>query len=241
MVGLRMVFLRVVPGLRTNGRRAARQAAAGIFSPSVDAWPIAVIQEGMTHKGLPIHAFETGAHWWQWLATNGAASRGLWLKFYKKGSGQKTVGKSEAIEAALAHGWIDGQLDRFDDAAWLVRFTPRKSTSKWSELNRKTAERLIEEGRMAAAGLAEVERARADGRWDAAYAPQGHAGVPEDLAAALDASPQAKAFFETLTGANRYAIIYRTHNARKPETRKARIEKFVAMLERGEVIHPKKG
>jgi uncharacterized protein YdeI (YjbR/CyaY-like superfamily) len=129
----------------------------------------------------------------------------------------------------------------FDDMAWLVRFTPRTPTSKWSALNRKTAERLIETGKMTAPGLAEVERAKADGRWDAAYAPQSQAGVPEDLAAALDASPKAKAFFETLTGANRYAILYRTHNARKPETRKVRIEKFVAMLERGEVIHPKKG
>ena len=194
----------------------------------------------MTHKGLPIHAFETEAEWARWLAGNGTSSQGLWLKFYKKGSGNPCVGKAEAIEAALCHGWIDGQLDSFDDAAWLVRFTPRKSTSKWSELNRKTAERLIAEGRMAPAGLAEVERAKADGRWDAAYAPQSQAAVPEDLAAALDAAPKAKAFFETLTGANRYAILYRTHNAKKPETRKARIEKFVAMLARGETIHPKK-
>ena len=195
----------------------------------------------MTHKGLPIHAFETASQWSEWLAQNGASSNGLWLKFYKKDSGRKTVGKAEAIEAALAHGWIDGQLDSFDDTAWLTRFTPRKSTSKWSEINRKTAERLIEAGRMTAPGLAEVERAKADGRWDAAYAPQSQAEVPEDLAAALEASPKAKAFFETLTGANRYASLYRTHTAKKPETRKARIEKFVAMLERGEVIHPKKG
>jgi len=200
-----------------------------------------MIQKGMTHKGLPIHAFETVAAWAEWLAENGAASTGLWLKFYKKGSGHPTVSKAEAIEAALIHGWIDGQLDRFDDTAWLTRFTPRKSTSKWSEINCKTAERLIAAGRMTAAGLAEVERAKADGRWDAAYAPQSQAAVPEDLAAALDASPKAKAFFETLTGANRYAILYRTHHAKKAETRKARIEKFVAMLERGEVVHPKKG
>lgn len=200
-----------------------------------------MIQKGMTYKGLPIHAFETVAAWAEWLAENGATSTGLWLKFYKKGSSHPTVSKAEAIEAALIHGWIDGQLDRFDDTAWLTRFTPRKSTSKWSEINCKTAERLIEAGRMSAAGLAEVERAKADGRWDAAYAPQSQAAVPEDLAAALDASPKAKAFFETLTGANRYAILYRTHHAKKPETRKARIEKFVAMLERGEVVHPKKG
>ena len=194
----------------------------------------------MTHKGLPIHAFATEAEWARWLAGNGASSQGLWLKFYKKGSGNPCVGKAEAIEAALCHGWIDGQLDSFDDAAWLVRFTPRKSTSKWSENNRRTAERLIADGKMTPAGLAEVERARADGRWDAAYASQSRAAVPEDLAAALDASPEAKAFFQTLSSANRYAILYRTHGAKKPETRKARIGKFIAMLERGETIHPQK-
>jgi uncharacterized protein YdeI (YjbR/CyaY-like superfamily) len=194
----------------------------------------------MTHKGLPIHAFESQAHWSRWLAEHGATSKGLWLKLYKKDSGHPTVSKAEAIESALIHGWIDGQLHSFDEAAWLVRFTPRSSTSKWSAINCKTAERLTTAGKMAAAGLAEVERAKADGRWDAAYASQAQAEVPEDLAAALDASPKAKAFFATLTGANRYAILYRTQGAKKPETRKARIEKFVAMLERGEVIHPKK-
>jgi uncharacterized protein YdeI (YjbR/CyaY-like superfamily) len=198
------------------------------------------MRQAMTHKGLPIHAFETRAQWSRWLAGNGAASKGLWLKFYKKDSGRPTVSKAEAVEAALAHGWIDGQLNPFDETAWLVRFTPRTSTSKWSEINRKTAERMIEAGKMTAAGLAEVERARADGRWDAAYASQGTATVPEDLAAALNAAPKAKAFFATLNSANRYAILYRTHGAKKPETRKARIEKFVAMLERGETIHPQK-
>jgi uncharacterized protein YdeI (YjbR/CyaY-like superfamily) len=200
----------------------------------------AMTHKGPTHKGLPIQSFETRAQWSRWLAAKGAASKGLWLKFYKKASGHPTVSKAEAVEAALAHGWIDGQLDRFDEAAWLVRFTARTSTSKWSEINRKTAERLIKAGKMTAAGLAEVERARADGRWAAAYASQGTATVPEDLAAALDAAPKAKAFFATLNSANRYAILYRTHGARKPETRKARIEKFVAMLARGETIHPNK-
>jgi uncharacterized protein YdeI (YjbR/CyaY-like superfamily) len=194
----------------------------------------------MTHKGLSIHSFETKAHWSRWLAEKGSASKGLWLKLYKKDSGHPTISKAKAVEAALAHGWIDGQLDRFDETAWLVRFTPRTSASKWSEINRKAAERLIKAGKMTAAGLAEVERAKADGRWDTAYAPQSQASVPEDLAAALEAAPKAKAFFETLNSANRFAILYRTQDARKPETRKARIEKFVAMLERGEMIHPKK-
>jgi uncharacterized protein YdeI (YjbR/CyaY-like superfamily) len=194
----------------------------------------------MTHKDLPVQSFETRAQWSRWLAAKGASSKGIWLKFYKKGSGRSTVSKAEAVEVALAHGWIDGQLDSFDDTAWLARFTPRTSKSKWSEINRKTAERLIKAKAMTAAGLKQVERAKADGRWDAAYASQGTATVPDDLAAALDASPKAKAFFATLKGANRYAILYRIHAAKKPETRKARIEKFIAMLERGEVIHPKK-
>src|ERR1700760_4331408 len=194
----------------------------------------------MMHKGLPVQTFEDQAGWWRWLAENGATSTGLWLKFYKKGAGRPTVSKVEAIEAALAHGWIDGQLDSFDETAWLTRFTPRTSKSKWSEINCKTAERLIKAKAMTAAGLEQVKRAKADGRWAAAYASQSAATVPEDLAAALDASPKAKAFFATLDSANRYAILYRTHNAKKPETRKARIAKFIAMLERGEVIHPKK-
>ena len=194
----------------------------------------------MTHKGLPVQSFETKAQWSRWLAGKGAASKGLWLKFYKKGSGHPTVSKAEAVEAALCHGWIDGQLNPFDETAWLVRFTPRTSASKWSEINRKAAERLIKAGKMTAKGLAEVERAKADGRWNAAYASQGTATVPDDLAAALDASPKAKAFFAKLNSANRYAILYRTHGAKKPETRKARIEKFVAMLARGETIHPQK-
>jgi uncharacterized protein YdeI (YjbR/CyaY-like superfamily) len=194
----------------------------------------------MTHKGLPVQSFETQTQWSRWLAGKGASSKGLWLKFYKKDSGYLTVSKAEAVEAALCHGWIDGQINPFDETAWLVRFTPRTSASKWSENNRKTAERLIKTGKMTAAGLAEVQRAKADGRWAAAYASQGNATVPEDLAAALDASPKAKAFFATLSGANRYAILYRTHGAKKAETRKARIEKFVAMLARGETIHPQK-
>lgn len=194
----------------------------------------------MTHKGLPVRAFDTLADWRQWLSEHGATSPGLWFKFYKKGTEQPTVSKTEAIEAALAHGWIDGQLDRFDETAWLVRFTPRRPTSKWSEINRKTAERLIASGDMTAAGLAEVERAKTDGRWNAAYAPQSKAEVPDDLAGALNANPKAKVFFETLTGANRYAVLYRIQTAKKPDTRKARIAKFVAMLECGKVIHPKK-
>jgi uncharacterized protein YdeI (YjbR/CyaY-like superfamily) len=191
------------------------------------------------HKGLPLLAFPAQADWDAWLAANGAASPGIWLKFAKASAGVASVSKAEAIQTALVHGWIDGQLDRFDADWWLTRFTPRGPKSKWSQINRATATRLIGEGRMAPAGMVQVERARADGRWDAAYAPQGRAEVPDDLAAALAANPQAQAFFATLKGANRYAVLYRIHDAKTATTRAARIEKFVAMLERGEVVHPK--
>jgi len=162
------------------------------------------------------------------------------MKLAKKTSGIASVGKSEAIEAALAFGWIDGQLDRFDDQFWLMRFTPRGPRSKWSQVNVETATRLSAAGRMTPAGLAEVEKAKADGRWDAAYAPQSKAEIPDDLQAALDAEPAAKAFFATLKGANRYAILYRIHDAKTEKTRAARIDKFVSMLALGRTIYPTK-
>ncbi|KAB0268220.1 YdeI/OmpD-associated family protein [Microvirga brassicacearum] len=192
------------------------------------------------HKGLPVRAFESQDMWEKWLAEHAGVSRGLWVKFAKKTSGVPSVGKSEAIETALAFGWIDGQLDRFGDQFWLVRFTPRGPKSKWSQINVATVTRLLASGRMTASGLAEVEKAKADGRWDAAYAPQSKAEIPEDMQAALDAEPAAKAFFATLTGANRYAVLYRIHDAKTEKTRRARIEKFVAMLARGQTIHPAK-
>lgn len=192
------------------------------------------------HKGLPILAFASQDAWADWLGVNGSSSKGLWLRLAKKGSGLASVGRAEAIETALAHGWIDGQLDRFDEASWLVRFTPRGPASKWSQINRETALRLIAEGRMTPAGQAQVDRAQADGRWQAAYAPQSRAEVPDDLRAALDAEPAAKAFFATLKGPNRYAVLYRIQDAKTARTRAARIEKFVAMLARGETVYPAK-
>jgi uncharacterized protein YdeI (YjbR/CyaY-like superfamily) len=186
---------------------------------------------------LPIIGFADAAAFDQWLAEQPADSAGLWLKLAKKGSGFASVSKAEAIDAALCHGWIDGQLDPYDDAHWLIRFTPRKPRSKWSRINRERALALNAEGRVRAAGLAQIEAAKADGRWDAAYAPASTAQVPDDLAAALDANPEAAAFFATLTGANRYAILYRIGAVKKAETRARKIEGFVAMLERGETIH----
>jgi uncharacterized protein YdeI (YjbR/CyaY-like superfamily) len=191
------------------------------------------------HKGLPLLTFASTGDWAGWLAEHGARVPGVWLKFAKKGSGLTTVGKPDAIATALAHGWVDGQLDRFDEAAWLIRFTPRGARSKWSQINRDTAERLMRDGQMTPAGLAQVEIAKADGRWEAAYAPQSRAEVPPDLQAALDAQPAAKAFFATLTGANRYAVLYRVHDAKTAKTRAERIDKFVAMLARGETLHPR--
>jgi uncharacterized protein YdeI (YjbR/CyaY-like superfamily) len=161
------------------------------------------------------------------------------VKFAKSGNETPCVGKKNAIESALCYGWIDGQLGSLDDDWFLTRFTPRKARSKWSEINRKAALRLIKEGRMKPQGLAEIERAKKDGRWDAAYAPASTIEVPPDLAKALKANPKAATFFKTLDSTNRYAVLYRIHDAKKPETRAARIEKLVAMLARGEKIHEK--
>ena len=194
----------------------------------------------LQHKGLPVQAFASQEAWQQWLAKHGAASSGIWLKFAKKTSGVASISKAEAIESALAFGWIDGQLDKLDEIFWLTRFTPRGPRSKWSQVNVATATKLLATGRMTPAGLAEVDKAKADGRWDAAYAPQTKAEVPDDLQAALDAEPAAKAFFATLKGANRFAVLYRIHDAKTEKTRAARIEKFVAMLARSETIHPLK-
>lgn len=188
--------------------------------------------------GLPIISFATAEAFADWLAAQPPGASGLWLKLAKKSSGVASLAKAEAIDAALCHGWIDGQINGYDEAWWLVRFTPRKARSKWSKINTGHVARLIEAGRMRPAGLAQVEAAKADGRWEAAYASQGTATVPADLQAALDANKKAKAFFEQLKGANRYAILYRVHEPKLPATRARRIANFVAMLARGETIHP---
>lgn len=187
--------------------------------------------------GLPIIGFEDAAAFGTWLAAEPRTSRGLWLKLAKKGAAVTSLSKAEAIDAALCHGWIDGQLDKYDEESWLVRFTPRKRASKWSEINRTRAVELIKQGQMQSTGLAEVQAAKADGRWDAAYAPASSAQVPPDLQAALDAAPRAAEFFATLKGANRYAILYRVSTAKRSETRAKRIADFVEMLQRGETVH----
>ena len=187
---------------------------------------------------LPIIPFASAGAWGAWLEENHATSDGLWLKFARKGSGIESVSFAEALNVALCYGWIDSQANGFDDHYWLQRFTPRRPRSKWSKRNRDKAARLIAEGRMKPAGLREVERARADGRWDAAYDPQSTATVPEDLRRELEKDIAAREFFATLDSANRYAILHRIQDARRPETRARRIEKYVAMLHEGKKLHP---
>ena len=189
-------------------------------------------------RDLPVVAFKSQQAFEVWLASRPSGCPGLWLKVAKKSSGISSISRDEAVDAALCHGWIDGQLDKFDDAWWLIRFTPRQSASKWSEKNRERVLELIALGRVQAAGLGEVERAKKDGRWDAAYARQSTAEVPDDLRLALSKSRKAKAFFETLDSKNRFAILYRIHDAKRPETRARRIEQYVAMLSERKKIHP---
>jgi uncharacterized protein YdeI (YjbR/CyaY-like superfamily) len=185
--------------------------------------------------GLPFLEFADAEAFDRWLAAN-ISSRGLWVKFAKKRGGAATLTKAEAIDCALCHGWIDGQLGRLDDNYFLTRFTPRKASGRWSANNRKRASELVAEGRMRPRGLAEIEAAKSDGRWQAAYPSATAAKTPPDFAAALAGSPKAAAFFAALDGANRYALMYRLHHA-KPELRERRIAEFIAMLERGETFH----
>ena len=187
---------------------------------------------------LEIVAFDSADAFEAWLADRHATSDGIWLKLRKKGAGVVALDYSQALDVALCYGWIDGQKRTFDDQHWLQRFTPRRPTSRWSTINRDRVGVLIEQGRMRPAGLAEVERAKADGRWQAAYDGVRASTVPDDLAAALAADPAAAQFFEALDRQNRFAILYRIQDAKKPETRARRIETFVAMLAEGKKLHP---
>ena len=187
---------------------------------------------------LPILPFVSRDAWAAWLDEHHATSGGLWLKIAKRDSGIESVSYPEALDAALCYGWIDGQKGKFDDDHWLQRFTPRRPKSKWSKVNRQKVSALIESGEMKPAGLREVERAKADGRWDDAYEAQSKATVPDDLRRKLDENPEASAFFATLDSANRYAILYQIQDAKKPETRARRIEKYVTMLSERRKLYP---
>jgi uncharacterized protein YdeI (YjbR/CyaY-like superfamily) len=183
-------------------------------------------------------AFPSAGAWEAWLEDNHAsAPGGLWLKIAKKHTGIESVRYPDVLDVALCFGWIDGRRRALDERWFLQLFTPRRRRSNWSRINRDKAERLIAEGRMRPAGLAEVEQARADGRWAAAYEGQRLTTVPDDLERALAASPRARAAFDQLSAQNRYAILYRLNDAKRPETRARRLAKFVAMLEAGETLH----
>jgi uncharacterized protein YdeI (YjbR/CyaY-like superfamily) len=188
--------------------------------------------------GLPTLFFASPAEWEEWLEKNHALSEGIWIKIAKKDADIESVRYPEVLESALCFGWIDARREALDGHHFLQRFTSRRPRSKWSRINRETAERLIAQRRMRPAGLTEVERAKADGRWEAAYTGQRQSTMPDDLQRELDERPKAKAFFAQLSSQNRYAILYRLQDAKRPETRARRLAKFVAMLEAGETIHP---
>jgi uncharacterized protein YdeI (YjbR/CyaY-like superfamily) len=183
-------------------------------------------------------SFTDAEEWSAWLASRHGSSVGVWLKIAKKASNTTSITYAEAVEVALAWGWIDGQKGTFDDAWWLQKFTPRGVRSMWSKINREKAIALIAAGKMMPSGLAEVERAKKDGRWDRAYESQSRASLPDDLEKALARNPRAKKFFATLDSRNRYAVLFRVQHAKKAETRARRIAQFVEMLAKGEKLHP---
>ncbi len=192
----------------------------------------------MPDRDLPLLTFVDATAFERWLDEHGEAASGAWLRFSKQSAPERTVTKSDAIDCALAYGWIDGQLGRVDDHFFKTRFTPRRPGSAWSQANRGRAETLESAGRMRPAGRLQVDLAKADGRWAVAYAGQGTAAPDADLDAVLDAEPTARELFDALDAANRFAVIYRVHQARSPERRAAKIAELVAMLSRGETIHP---
>lgn len=184
-----------------------------------------------------ILAFTARGEFESWLEEHHAAVDQVWLQFARKGTSVTTITYEEAVLVGLCYGWIDGQAASQDETYWLQRFTPRRATSRWSKINRERAERLIAEGKMRPAGLREVERAQADGRWEAAYDSPASISVPEDLQAALEKNAAARGFFETLDSRNRYAILFRIQDAKRPETRARRIEQFVQMLAESKKIY----
>jgi uncharacterized protein YdeI (YjbR/CyaY-like superfamily) len=187
--------------------------------------------------GLPQLSFASAADWEAWMEANHDSSEGVWLKLAKKGSGIPSVTLAEALEVCLCFGWIDGFRKALDDDYYLQRYTPRRPRSKWSKINVSKVEELTAAGRMRPAGLAEVERAKADGRWDAAYESPKRMSVPDDLERELAARPAAREFFEGLDSRNRYAILYGLNDAKRPETRAQRLAKFVALLEARERLY----
>jgi uncharacterized protein YdeI (YjbR/CyaY-like superfamily) len=229
------------PTRKTAAKKAAAKKTATKKTPTKAPAPAKArtpVAKKTPAEETPIIAFAKPRDWADWLSKNHASSRGLWLKLAKKDSGIESINYAQALDVALAWGWIDGQKNRFDDTAWLQKFTPRGPRSIWSKINRDKALALIEAGEMKPPGLEQIERAKRDGRWEAAYDSPSRAAVPEDLSAALAANPRAAAFFSTLNAANRYAVLFRVHTAKKAETRARRIAQFVEMLTRHEKLHP---
>jgi len=187
---------------------------------------------------MPIMSFETQQGWEEWLKEHHAETKGIWLKIAKKEASTPSVSYAEALDSALCYGWIDGQKAAFDDKYWLQKFTPRTTKSIWSKVNCNKAEALIAEGRMQLAGLRQVELAKSDGRWERAYESQSKITIPDDFQSALDNNPKAKDFFNTLDSTNRYAFLFRIHSAKKPETRSAKIQKYVEMLHQQQKLYP---
>jgi uncharacterized protein YdeI (YjbR/CyaY-like superfamily) len=190
-----------------------------------------------TYKDLPISAFSTRAAFEKWLAKNHDRAAGLWLKFAKKAAGIRSISYEDAREIAIAYGWIDGLKHAIDDSYYALRFTPRRAQSKWSMINRKIAEQLLANGTMHAAGRAQVAAAKRDGRWAAAYPSAKQMQIPKDFGKALSQNEAAKTFFAAIDRTNRYAILYRIHDAKRPATRKARIDKFIEMLSKGQRLY----
>jgi uncharacterized protein YdeI (YjbR/CyaY-like superfamily) len=186
---------------------------------------------------MPVLSFASSEEWSKWMEENHAKSNGVWLRFFKKDSGEKTVTYSEALEEALCYGWIDGQVNKFDDQSYIQRFTPRRPKSIWSKRNTEKAERLIREGRMKKAGMEQVELAKADGRWQQAYDSSTNMKLPEDFLQELSKNKKAKTFFEGLNKANLYAIAWRLQTAKKPETREKRLNEILAMMREGKKFH----
>jgi uncharacterized protein YdeI (YjbR/CyaY-like superfamily) len=191
----------------------------------------------MNKTDLPIFSFKSPKDWASWLAKNHAKSSGVWLRLFKKDAGVASVTYAEALDEALCYGWIDGQLDKYDEKSWLRKFTPRRSKSVWSKRNIEHVNRLLEAGKMQPAGLKEVEAAKADGRWGRAYDSPSAMQVPEDFLRELSKDKKARAFFATFNKANTYAIAWRLQTAKKPETRAKRMQAILEMLKRGEKLH----
>ena len=194
----------------------------------------------MASDKLPLLTFPDDSAFEAWLAAQPEDAPGAWLRFAKRGAPEATINKSDAIDCALAHGWVDGQLGRIDEHFFKTRFTPRRPRSAWSQMNRERVEALLIAGRVTPRGQAQIDLAKTDGRWAAAYAPQSLAAPDDELRAALDAEPAARAFFDTLDSANRYAVLYRAHQARTPESRAIKVAELVARLARGEAFHPRR-